>query len=109
MKGYASLWCEHLKKSKVRELKSKIMTWSKLKKHMDKRFLPPSYKQELYLKITSLNQENLKVEEYMLSQKSCIVLIIILIILYILFRLIYLNLFIFQVRHCFNKEEKTSR
>ena len=31
---------------------------------MDKRFLPPSFKQELYLKITYLNSENLKVEEY---------------------------------------------
>jgi len=30
---------------------------------MDKTFLPPSYKQELDLKITSLNQENLNVEE----------------------------------------------
>jgi len=64
MKGYASLWYERLKKSRAREAKFKIKTWSKLKKHMDKRFLPPSYKQELYLKITSLNQENLKAEEY---------------------------------------------
>ena len=30
---------------------------------MGKRFVPPSYKQELYLNITSLNQENLKVEK----------------------------------------------
>jgi len=30
---------------------------------MEKTFLPPSYKKELHLKITSLNQENLKVEE----------------------------------------------
>jgi len=35
-----------------------------LKKHMERRFLPPSYKQELYLKITSISQKNLKVEEY---------------------------------------------
>jgi len=31
---------------------------------MERRFLPPSYKKELYLKIASLSQENLKVEEY---------------------------------------------
>ena len=37
---------------------------AKLKKYMDKRFLPPSYKQELYLKATSLSQENHKIEEY---------------------------------------------
>jgi len=64
MKGYASLWYEHLRKSRAWEAKSKIKTWSKLKKHMDKRFLPPSFKQELYLMIASLDQENLKVEEY---------------------------------------------
>lgn len=46
---------EDLKKSRATEAKSKIKTWSKLKKHMDLRFLPPSYKQELYFKITSLN------------------------------------------------------
>ena len=64
LKGYATLWYEILKKSQVRATKSKIRIESKLKKHMERRFLPPSYKQELYLKITSLSQENLKVEEY---------------------------------------------
>ena len=54
LRGYASLWCETLKKNRVRETKSKIMTWYNLKKHLEKRFLPPSYKQELYLKVTSL-------------------------------------------------------
>ena len=41
-----------------------IKTWVKLKKHMDKRFLPATYKQELYLKVTSLHQGCMKVEEY---------------------------------------------
>ena len=44
MKRYASLWYEHLKKGRAREAKSKSKTWSKFKKHMDKRFPPPSYK-----------------------------------------------------------------
>jgi len=52
MKRYASLWQEHLTKSRAGEAKSKIKTSSKLKKHMDKRFLPP-YKQELHVKMTS--------------------------------------------------------
>ena len=50
LKGYASLWYEQLKKSRAKEAKSEIKTWSKLKKHIDKGFLPHSYKQELYLK-----------------------------------------------------------
>ena len=55
LKEYASLWYETLKKSWERENKYKIKTWSNLKKQMARRFLPPSYKQELYLKITSLS------------------------------------------------------
>jgi len=64
LKGYAFLWNETLKKNGAKKTKHKIKTWSKLKKHMNKRFLPPSYKQELYIKITTLSQENLQVEEY---------------------------------------------
>ena len=64
LKGCASLWYETLKKNQVRKSKSKMKTWSKLKKHTEQRFLPSLYKQQLYLKITSLSQENLKVEEY---------------------------------------------
>ena len=64
LKGYASLCYETLKKNRARETKSKVKTWSKLKKYMEKRFFPPSYKQELYLKITTLSQEKLQVEEY---------------------------------------------
>jgi len=70
LNGYASPWYEHLKKSRVRKAKSKTKTWSKLKKYMDKRFLLLAYKQELYLKITSLNQENLKIEKYIKEFKQ---------------------------------------
>jgi len=62
MKRYASLWYKHVKKNRAKKAKSKINTWSKLKKYMNKRFLPSLYRQELYLKITSHSQENLKIE-----------------------------------------------
>jgi len=55
LEGYASLWYDHLKKSRAKEAKAKIKTWSKLIKYIGKRFLPPSCKQELHLNITSLN------------------------------------------------------
>jgi len=64
LKWYASLWYETLKRKQTRKVESKVKTWSKLKKHVDKRFFPSSYEQELYLKVTSLSQENLKLEEY---------------------------------------------
>jgi len=67
MKGYVFLWYKKLKRNRVSEAKSKIKAWSKFKKHMDQRFLPSSYKKELYLKITTLSLENLKVEEYIME------------------------------------------
>jgi len=54
MQGYASLWYEHLKTNKAMKAKSKIKIWFELEKQIDKRFLPFSYKYELYLKITWL-------------------------------------------------------
>ena len=37
VKGYASLLYENLKRNRGREAKSKIKTWSKLKKNMEKK------------------------------------------------------------------------
>jgi len=64
LKRYASLWYENVKKQRAREGKTRIKTWSKLKRLMTKRFLPDNYKRDLYLKVSSLNQGRLNVEEY---------------------------------------------
>jgi len=64
LKQYALLWYENLNRTRAFEGKPKINTWFKLKKYMDKRFLPATYKQELYLRVTLLQQGNMKVEEY---------------------------------------------
>jgi len=63
LEQYASLWNENLKRTRAFE-EPKVKTWVKLKKHMGRRFLPATYKQELYLKVTSLHQGSMKVEEY---------------------------------------------
>ena len=64
LKSYASLWYENLKKQRSQEGKSRIRSWSKLKKLMSKRFLPDNYKRDLYLRVSSLSQGRLSVEEY---------------------------------------------
>jgi len=64
LKKYASLWYENVKKQRAREGKARIKTWSKLKRLMTKRFLPDNYKRDLYLKVSSLSQGRLNVEEY---------------------------------------------
>ncbi|KAK4260359.1 hypothetical protein QN277_003486 [Acacia crassicarpa] len=46
------------------EGKRRFKSWATLKRLMDKRFLPASHKQGLYLKIYSLKQEDMSVEEY---------------------------------------------
>ena len=51
LKKYASLWYENLKRQRSRDGKSRIKTWSKLKRLMTKRFLPDNYKRDLYLKV----------------------------------------------------------
>jgi len=62
LKKYASLWYENVKKQRTREGKTRIRTWSKLKKLMTKRFLPDNYKRELYLRVSSLSQGRISVE-----------------------------------------------
>jgi len=64
LKKYASLWYENLKRQRSRDGKSRIKTWSKLKRLMTKRFLPDNYKRDLYLKVSNLSQGRSTVEEY---------------------------------------------
>ena len=64
LKYSASLCCENSNRTRALEGKSKIKAWVKLKKHMDNRFFPATYKQELYLRVTLLQQGSIRVEEY---------------------------------------------
>jgi len=61
---YASLWWTNLCAKRVRERKSKIRTWDKMKSKLKARFLPPTYVQDCYSQLHNLNQGNLNVEEY---------------------------------------------
>ena len=42
----------------------KIRTWPKVKKQLNKKFLPKDYEQELFFKLTKLRQGSMTVEEY---------------------------------------------
>jgi len=61
---YASLWWTNLCANKVRERKSKIRTWEKMKSKLKAWFLPSTYVQDCYSQLYHLNQGNLSVEEY---------------------------------------------
>jgi len=62
---YASLWFENVKKQRARDGKRKINSWEKLKSLMNKRFLPKSYKQDIYNRRFLLKQNNMSLGEYM--------------------------------------------
>ena len=64
LKSFASTWFESLQSSRVRGGKGKIRTWPKLKKHLNNKFLPKDFEQEMFLKLTKLRQGPLTVEEY---------------------------------------------
>ena len=60
----ASFWWENLKRQRQRDDKKKIETWEKVKKELKRKYLPFHYRQDIFLKIQNLKQQNLTVEEY---------------------------------------------
>jgi len=64
LRNYASLWWTNLCAKRVRERKSKIRTWEKMKSKLKARFLPLTYIQDCYSQLYNLTQGNLDVEEY---------------------------------------------
>jgi len=68
LKGIASLWYENVQRQRVREGRARIRSWSKLQKLITKGFLPTYSKHDLYLEVSSSNQERLGEEK---SKKEC--------------------------------------
>ncbi|KAK0598671.1 hypothetical protein LWI29_036860 [Acer saccharum] len=64
LKKHASNWWEHLKKQRAREGKKRIVTWTKLKKELKKKFVPQHYLQDSFLKFHNFKQRDLSVEEF---------------------------------------------
>jgi len=70
LKKYTSLWYENTNRQRARKGKSRINAWSKLKKLMNKKFLRKGYKRDLYLRVSSLTQGRMSVEEYIREYKQ---------------------------------------
>ena len=64
MRKNASFWWENLKRQCQRDDKKNIETWEKMKKELQRKYLPFHYRQDIFLKIQNLKQQNLIVEEY---------------------------------------------
>jgi hypothetical protein len=61
---FASLWLENLQDQRRRAGKEKIKSWIKLRKRMKEKYVPRTYLQDKYMKMTSLKQGARSVEEY---------------------------------------------
>ncbi|XP_074313684.1 uncharacterized protein LOC141648874 [Silene latifolia] len=60
----ASFWFENLKDRRQREGKQKLKSWEDLKKKMRKKYVPVTYKIDLYKRIAELAQDSLSIKSY---------------------------------------------
>lgn len=60
----ASLWWEHEKKRRQRDGKTKVETWSKMKKLLQAKFLPINHRQEAFLDYHNVGQKGSSVEDF---------------------------------------------
>nr|GFA93851.1 reverse transcriptase domain-containing protein [Tanacetum cinerariifolium] len=52
----ASLWCDHVKNQRVKDGKSKVETWAKMKKLFLVKFLPVNHRQEAFIEYHNFSQ-----------------------------------------------------
>ncbi|XP_061364670.1 uncharacterized protein LOC133308096 [Gastrolobium bilobum] len=64
LRKHASIWWEHVKKQRIRDGKSKIQRWDKMKKLLQHKFLPAQYRQEAFIEYHNFRQRDLTVEQY---------------------------------------------
>ena len=60
----SAIWLEGLQKRRLGEERGRIDSWTKLKKHMRRKYVPTTYKQQQYVQFSSLTQGNKSVQEY---------------------------------------------
>ncbi|XP_038701867.1 uncharacterized protein LOC119998596 [Tripterygium wilfordii] len=64
LKGGVSAWWDRLQETRRREGKDKIRTWSKMKRMLKSRFLPPEFEQYLFHQYQHCRQNERSVGEY---------------------------------------------
>ncbi|PWA39937.1 reverse transcriptase domain-containing protein [Artemisia annua] len=67
LKKSASLWWDHVQNQRYREGKHRVKSWDKMKRLMEKKFLPVTHKQDSYVEFHTLKQQTLTVEEFIVE------------------------------------------
>ena len=52
----AAIWLEEIQKQRRKENRERINTWTKLKKHLRRKYVPSSYRQNLFIQWSTLKQ-----------------------------------------------------
>ena len=60
----AAIWLEGIQRQRMREHRDRIDTWVKLKKHLNRKYVPVNFKHQLYIKWSTLSQRGRSVTEY---------------------------------------------
>ena len=74
MTKIASTWLEGVQKQRLREERGRINTWEKLKKYMRRKYVPSTYRQQLYVQFNTLTQRSKSVKEYIQEWERLVVL-----------------------------------
>ena len=69
----AALWLEGIQRQRLREHRDRIDTWDKLKKHLNRKYVPVNFKHKLYIKWSTLNQRGRSVTEYIQEWEKLVV------------------------------------
>nr|GEY54440.1 reverse transcriptase domain-containing protein [Tanacetum cinerariifolium] len=64
IKKSASLWWDHVQNQRYWEGKHRVESWDKMKRLMEKKFLPVTHNQDSYVEFHTLKQQTLTVEEF---------------------------------------------
>ena len=69
----AAMWLEGIQRQRVREHRERIDTWDKLKKHLNRKYVPINFKHQMYIKWSTLSQKGRSVIEYIREWEKLVV------------------------------------
>ncbi|XP_057522558.1 uncharacterized protein LOC130802561 [Amaranthus tricolor] len=69
----AAMWLEGIQRQRAREHRERIDTWDKLKKHLNRKYVPINFKHQMYIKWSTLSQKGRTVTEYIHEWEKLVV------------------------------------
>jgi retrotransposon gag protein len=70
----SAIWLEGLQKQRKREERPRLNSWEKLRKHLRRKYVPSTYKQQRFVKWGNLRQGSMTVSEYIQERERLAIL-----------------------------------